>query len=91
MLSYLFTPSPSINYKVITSIYFACALLFSLFFFLESYLKSLESDHWAYDNLDQIKGIYIIGIPFAPFTVWSANLWRIQSKQEPEPVKAKSE
>ena len=71
-LSFLTTPSPSINYSVITTIYLACFLLFSLFYLLELYLDVLGKEHWAYDNMDSVRGVYIIGVPFAPFTAWAA-------------------
>ncbi|GMI46800.1 hypothetical protein TrCOL_g2485 [Triparma columacea] len=79
VLEYLTKPAESINFKVVSWMYFACCCLCGFFYCLETYLKTLDKDNWAYDNLDQIKGIYVIFVPFIPTLMWSLWMARLQS------------
>jgi hypothetical protein len=80
VLSFLTTPSAAINYKIITILYASTASLFFLFYILEQWLVTLDPSHWAVDNLDSVKGVYIIGVPFFPFTAWSFFMWIVQER-----------
>jgi len=51
-----------------------------MFYVLEHFLIMLDKDHWAADNLDQVKGIYVIFLPFFPCLLWSLNMARIQKR-----------
>jgi hypothetical protein len=81
VFQYLTKPAESINFIVISWMYFACCCLCAFFYILETYLKTLDKDHWAFDNLDQIKGIYVIFAPFLPTLLWSLWMARLQSTQ----------
>lgn len=74
------TPSDSISFAVISYMYGACFALCIMFYVLEHFLIMLDKDHWAADNLDQVKGIYVIFLPFFPCLLWSLNMARIQKR-----------
>mmetsp|Transcript_20669 Transcript_20669/g.43072 ORF Transcript_20669/g.43072 Transcript_20669/m.43072 type:complete len:89 (-) Transcript_20669:37-303(-) len=64
----LLTPSPSINYTVISYMYAACCLLCVLFYALERAFTNSDEEG---GNLEQVKGVYVIFLPFWPCLMWS--------------------
>lgn len=84
LISFLTSPSESISFSVVSWMYFSCCCLCLFFYLLEKFLTSLNKDHWAYDNLDQIKGIYVIFVPFLPCLLWSLIMARIQGGKKKE-------
>ena len=68
----LLNPSPSINYTVITYMYAACCLLSLIFYVLEVLLTRAEEGEGSGGNLEQVKGVYVIFLPFWPCLCWSA-------------------
>jgi hypothetical protein len=85
----LFEPSPSINYKLITLVYFLCSVLAVFLYVIEvTIFKSyLQPDSKAKESLKELaestQGLYLIFVPFIPCLLWS---FTVLSKVKKEPV-----
>ena len=65
MMSFLHTPSPDINYRLLSLVYAVLSLIAIILYVVEFYLAS------ALDISSDIAGFYIIFAVFIPCYMWS--------------------
>jgi uncharacterized membrane protein len=93
----LFEPSPSINYNLITLIYFLCSVLAVVLYALEEtiFRSYLQPDSTASESMKELaestQGLYLIFVPFIPCLVWSFKVLNKVKKGAVMEVKSKDD
>mmetsp|Transcript_15101 Transcript_15101/g.23444 ORF Transcript_15101/g.23444 Transcript_15101/m.23444 type:complete len:96 (+) Transcript_15101:56-343(+) len=92
VINWLFKPSPEINYDVIAMLYAFGSGLSVLFYALEKVMGSetYKEAEIVKENIDSIKGIYLVFCPFLPCLLWGL-MMRYMSKKEMSAFKHKED